>query len=742
LESFSNYNGTIRTEAGLLAAGPGDYWTVELNTSVLLPGIAYELCIDPDGDDTVYADDGTGLEVYVSGVMELRRHAVEKLPLQQLELFCELCSVETEIYLATSCDASLSVGASRTPTVSVQDGTSSIWSAWIDASALTLGNHYWLCIDMDGTSGPGSGIGNAGQKVYVTAIASLLDGGVTPASNSSKLWLQCSTSEACGSAAHVYLATACDSAAVSAASNGSDSSAAALGSRQSGVANMQTTTGSFQERHVFLNTSMLQTGRHYKLCLDIDGIFGPGSTFLLAGDSGVSVYVTPLPGDLAPVTVKIHVPHFFPLDACVGCNSNSMAYLAASCIPIFGAEQYPLATRLQLLNQTWRLYIPHQSPLQPDVPFSYYKLCLDLDGPTGYLQVGDSGQDVYVSGVPFNTTVIRVAASTTISTSCYGCPWNTSLSATVRLSVQCDPAVSDGFASSHFPESTASASLLPYASSWSAVLDTSGLQAGQAFRLCVDGDGLGPKREGDAVWVVYLSPIVLETTVVHAGSSSVQIWLKCSPAGSCSERSQVELALRCDRKADFVTLGIVSPIRFMAIIPSTYLLAGQHYKLCADLDGDTTELPLIDSGEVVYISPVLSVSPIVLRPLTHGGQASLAVTCASDAGCSTATEAFLSTDCATNSTANATVSTNFTFDMNGLGAPFWRVELDISGLTIGIVYKLCVDVDGSQGDLMIGSSGFELFATVVSSRKPVGIIAGTMQHVVVQCDGSCGIMWG
>ena len=36
-----------------------------------------------------------------------------------------------------------------------------------------------------------------------------------------------------------------------------------------------------------------------------------------------------------------------------------------------------------------------------------------------------------------------------------------------------------------------------------ATLDTSGLLAGQIYRLYVDGDGLWPMREGDAAWTVY-----------------------------------------------------------------------------------------------------------------------------------------------------------------------------------------------------------------------------------------------
>merc|ERR1712159_262122 len=89
---------------------------------------------------------------------------------------------------------------------------------------------------------------------------------------------------------------------------------------------------------------------------------------------------------------------------------------------------------------------------------------------------------------------------------------------------------------------------------------------------------------------------------------------------------------------------------FTALVPTSHLVAGGHFKVCIDLDGTRSILPLGDSGVVVYVSPIISIAPTSIRPLTQGGMVNLVITCSDASACSSATEAYLDTVCADNST--------------------------------------------------------------------------------------------
>lgn len=255
--------------------------------------------------------------------------------------------------------------------------------------------------------------GNTGHLVYVTAVSALLQGASVTRSGKRDFRLRCSTASACRTVADAYLATRCDSFAQAAAANGSDPSAAQLAGRRSNTAKMQAVVGSRYERSVVLQMDGLQPGRLYKLCTDLDGIFGPGSTILTSGESGVSVYITPLSTLGPPLVVPARASSSVLLDGCgTYCSAASVGYLAATCAPNFACEKYPIATPLRLTNQRWWLDLPRESSL---VPFAYYSVCLDIDGPAGYLVSGDTGQKMYISGLPSKSLVVRLSHTTNIN---------------------------------------------------------------------------------------------------------------------------------------------------------------------------------------------------------------------------------------------------------------------------------------------------------------------------------------
>jgi hypothetical protein len=208
-----------------------------------------------------------------------------------------------------------------------------------------------------------------------------------------------------------------------------------------------------------LDASLLDMGRHYKICADEDG---PGPLF--EGETGALVYVTPVTG---LITQGMH-PLFeaFVLFECPICTSVTSAYLGLLPIgpappldkynrPVLycdatvksgkmapsGGSRTASSTVRPAPRGRW-LYIVDSQLLTPG---SSYMLCLDIDGPVMDMGFGETNYAVYVSGVTFvHTSAVFAQAAQEIRLDCSICNFETDQSF-ANLMTECDRTKNGGY---------------------------------------------------------------------------------------------------------------------------------------------------------------------------------------------------------------------------------------------------------------------------------------------------------
>ena len=723
-------------------------WFLDLDASSLEPGATYQLCADLDGPaGAAFANDITGFEVFVTPILAVKSMAVERLAAQALDLHCPVCNQSVEVYLHADCGepAPAASGPAGTPRVALAASSSEVvWVATVDASGLTLGTHYRLCMDVTDLRG-GYLVRDSGLAVFVGSFGGLTAAIVRP-NTDVELQLTCSTPSSCTEAVEAHLATACDAETVVSTEAGLNPDAAAPGRRATGYGALRPAVGSVAGVTTSwvlpLRVGDLEPGRYYRLCTDLDGHSGEGSVHYLDGDSGIVVYMSPADGG-DQVSVTFQTEELVMLEACAACSAESRAYLAYDCLPPFADEQPVQGEPIEFIQPLWWVRVRAQPPLHP---FERYRICMDTDGLASNASraVGDTGRGfIYLVGMVGQDHTIAPAPATRFEFACEGCSNETLF----RLADFCVPTFVAGFSGAAGLDGTAAAGLEADGSAWAVTLDTSALRPGGTFRVCTDGDGPGPLAEGDAGWSVYVSPVQLQTKVLAAGARRRELRLRCVPAGGCTGLSSVRLALDCKEGPPYLAAAApFDPIDeddglWAARVFTAGLTAGQAYRVCTDLDGDSADLATGDSGEV-YLSPVASVTQSSARPLQSPG-APLTLTCAAGVGCSSATRGYLSTACDSNATANGTEPSSLAAAPGGGGA--WLLALDLSPLLVGVHYELCVDLDGhpaSGPDLPLGGTGMRLFTTAAAAVTPTTIEAAPGQALALACDGPCQVLAG
>eukprot|EP00913_Durusdinium_trenchii_P011043 g10367.t1 len=314
-----------------------------------------------------------------------------------------------------------------------------------------------------------------------------------------------------------------------------------------------------------LDATNLQPGASFELCIDIDGSTSPGPV----GGSNFEVYVSPVTA-LDSHTLQ-QLPNEKLTVACDECTVDTALYLGATCTQSSIIASMSATTTEGLWEATF-----DASGLTIG---SNYKLCSDLDGSGLFRPLGNTGLSIYVSpvaGVGSLTTLTAsvadasVALRITCSSSCGNdaeaflgqecfdvrdldpdaappsarfSTWAslvevpgflTERSLYLAQYLCCSMGVPQRskFKNASFAPTSLSAVLLPAFTGWFASLDISMLRPGQVYRLCVDGDGPGPLREGDAGWEIYASPIQLLTTAVPGGSGRRALQMICAGCSS------------------------------------------------------------------------------------------------------------------------------------------------------------------------------------------------------------------
>lgn len=285
----------------LATAGVLD-WTSYLDATALQVGMYYQLCVDLDGENQTLQGGPTGLDVFVSAVLDYERpiDGVFRANLaQKIRLMCSSCSRAAEAFLGESCrmfgeNTTASAPATLSPRAVFQfDGV--IWSVEIDASDLHPGGRYRLCIDMDGQA-TGLTAGDTGLTVYLSPAKELDPLTILPLPQQTVGPFAC---EVCSEVTRAYLGVECPGhiTGLVGAYNPGDTDPQDLNQtndtalpgkwfKSSGDGGLLANPDGVGWV-VTLNAENLTAGYHYRLCLDLDGF----DTALGFGDTGVKVSV-------------------------------------------------------------------------------------------------------------------------------------------------------------------------------------------------------------------------------------------------------------------------------------------------------------------------------------------------------------------------------------------------------------------------------------------------------------------
>jgi hypothetical protein len=184
-------------------------------------------------------------------------------------------------------------------------------------------------------------------------------------------------------------------------------------------------------------------------------------------------------------------------------------------------------------------------------------------------------------------------------------------------------------------------------------------------------------------------------------------------------------------------LASVDTSSWYSIIDTTTLDLGHRYKLCLDIDGPALSLDFGESGVDVFVSGVIAASSFVRL----SSRERIHVTCLN---CTADTRVLLAPVC------DAEV---FTSDRSSLGAlslprkPLfgegqeWTTDLNVTSLTVGKSYSLCINYDGTPSGLSIGPSGFEVYVTGLSALvfvpPSMEVPTSATTQMIEYLDGGC-----
>ncbi|CAK0798386.1 unnamed protein product, partial [Prorocentrum cordatum] len=293
----------VRTRTVALAPGGHGDWCAAFDGSPLQTGQNYRICTDLDGQADALRS-GVAGEVYVAPPGMLSGGVVPPsisagAGMRSVEVACSHahCTQLSSVFLEPrACSEGPTVpGVVAQPLAPVAGTGWRRWAALVNASALSPGAHYKLCLDVDGKE-PAFPPGDTGLRVYA---APLLGAGplVLQPKAAQLLRLPC---------------PACSAATTAPGSNGSSVAPLALVDAAGALTTLR------------VEAQSLQVGASYRLCLDVDGAYGAFEY----GDAG-EVYVSPVTS-LATRAIQASPGQQVSFQ-CPQCRVTSVAFLAASC---------------------------------------------------------------------------------------------------------------------------------------------------------------------------------------------------------------------------------------------------------------------------------------------------------------------------------------------------------------------------------------------------------------------------
>lgn len=147
--------------------GADTYWFASFDASGLTKGQVYKICSDHDGFALEKGFGDTFLKLYILE-LALSTPGITQSPEQEMRFACADCiHNQTAIYLTsrTDCDFSVNNGSNVALAPGItsdsavllsnnpSNAAETVYKGLVNASPLTPGNHYYICMDLDGASG-------------------------------------------------------------------------------------------------------------------------------------------------------------------------------------------------------------------------------------------------------------------------------------------------------------------------------------------------------------------------------------------------------------------------------------------------------------------------------------------------------------------------------------------------------------------------------------------------------------
>eukprot|EP00927_Polykrikos_kofoidii_P066241 TRINITY_DN61878_c0_g1_i1.p1 TRINITY_DN61878_c0_g1~~TRINITY_DN61878_c0_g1_i1.p1 ORF type:complete len:1629 (-),score=201.94 TRINITY_DN61878_c0_g1_i1:91-4779(-) len=692
--------------------GIGDWFTSVVDTSPLLVGLDYSVCLDLDGIAGPLQIVDTGLFVRITAIFDLAASSVLPTAKQRLEFRCEggSCNHGTIAFLGKHCDsapdargggkgtASVPVAyvrsaAPRSALASRDDGMP-WYDALFNAAQLTPGDTFRLCVDFDGP-GPMT-IGETGLEVLVSPFACGNHGISISADRNQAFDVSCvaRSTEICARAL-AYLGLSCSAPSAEQTKGGAFATPRTLA-----VAMQASTAGGISPPtwQFLFDARGLHQGSVYRLCLDPDGSEGPvgfidtGCWAYVSGAFAISPRI--VVSDSGEQLFVVHCQEALPTAAgsapLAGCQHGSTAALCMSgTTALSGGEDFRRTQLAALVNIGFGKWQAKMSTAGLPTG-TYLQLCVDPDGFSGSRPLVSTGSTVFVTAdITAEPLAIPTESGVIMRITCR----NHCSSAThVFLAVSCWPRGLDAFEDAAYETSL----------------------------TLVPNNRRAAKDHQERTPVAILRP---------EPGRPLGYWLATFDARSLPAGSAARLCVSYEHEAQIMKAG-------------TEWRAGDRVG---------------DSGVGVYITGVTNLGRY---SIPWGPRETLQVTCAS--GCSSGSvEAFLASECVAQEERVARLGLSpppaaiaaATFGFGGIDvsarpgrsdgsissaallrgiAPAYEVHFDTRALSIGKDYRLCLDHDGAKGTMKPTDSGLHVHVSAVSLSEHAQLSSAAKNVAVVQ----------
>jgi hypothetical protein len=523
------------------------------------------------------------------------------------------------------------------------------YSVTFDTSGLTVGENYHLCIDFDSVVAT-QRFGPSGFLVYMTPAEELypdnnpMDGAVTIATDEVLDIYAPDIQVNNGQQPQAYLALACNTRV----RDGGNSISPQIFSHTAMVDMVDHPDGTNGFKQITVDTSNLEPGMSYRLCIDMDGpVVSDAGVALPVGDAGFEIFATLIPSMQHPV---FGGSYFAPVFAgtiaslelqCDNCTNETLVLLkreassATACGEMSGPQS---AFGLDMTASTTMVPSPRPGRYwfanfsTAGFPAGLrYALCADGDGSGTRLMYGDTGIMAYTHDVTdaqnserLNSRSVIKSAARIINIDCASCidgssmaflsklPCNMIYNKVEKRNPRTDGYVDNAGAFHCFAEEVyVRTGSSPGEGLFQVTLNAGGLDFGVQYRLCIDYDGSRTtilpngvevsRGYGDSGMLIYVTAIAAVAPVRILPAPNQELRFTCLEFGGiqgCSNAITAYVAVECDVANRDKPVSASStqtpqatfnpenpPALYNVFVDASTLIPGILYRFCVDQDG-------------------------------------------------------------------------------------------------------------------------------------------------------------